>query len=277
MDQQHYRPRSTSELIDGTIRVVRANFGTLIPLALVGALPMIVLLGMFPLIMTGAVPEMSIFAVMGGLSIVWLFWFPVFEGATVHAVSEAYLGRTASAGASLRFAMSRYGSVLGSVILKYAGSVALPALIVAFLSLFLPAPAVGMLIVVAGVAVILIFLRLSLLPATVLMEDNGFTDGVRRSISLTDGHKGRIFLAMLLIYIIWIAIYMVFYFALALAFVGAPFVGMVLGQIVGALGYPLFWTLTALLYFDLRIRKEAYDIELMSQSLSTSPARSAAL
>ena len=277
MDQQHYRPRSVSELIDGTMRIVRGHIGTLVPLALVGALPLIVLVALLPMVADQEAPDTGLLAMMGAMSILWLFWFPVFEGATVHAAGEAYRGRPSSAGSSLRYSLSRYGRVFGVVILKYAGSAVIPSLVVGFTALVLPIPVVVILALVGVVASVLLFLRLSLLPATVLLEDNGFADGVRRSFGLTEGHKGHIFLAILLIYVIWIAIYLVFYLALSLAFMGAPFVGIVLGQIAGALGYTLFWTLTALLYFDLRIRKEAYDIELMSQALSTDPARSAAI
>lgn len=275
MDQQHYRPRSTSELIDGTIRIVRAHLGTLVPLALVGYLPMIVLFALLPILIQREAAEGTFVVAVLALAVPFVFWFVVFEAAMVHAAGEAYRGRPTSAGASLRFALGPYWQVFFAFLTKYLAPW-LTVVAVLLTAVVLPDPLVGLLAIVAAVAAVLIFLRLMLLPATFLFEDNAFGDGVRRSLTLTQGHKWRVFKALLLIYLIWFAIYMVFYIGVSFALLSNPFVAMIIGQIAGSLGYPLFATVTALLYFDFRIRKEAYDIELMSQSISAGAAPSAA-
>lgn len=276
MDRQHYRPRSVSELIDGTIRIVRAEFGKLVPLALVSYLPMILLFSLMPVMFQREFDENAVLALILGLAVPFVFWFVAFEAAMVHVAGQSYLGRDPSAGSSLKLAASRYFRVLGAFFVKYVAP-GVPLVIVVLLAAVLPDALVALLGIASVVAAVMMFLRLVLLPATLLFEDLPLGDAIRRSLALTSGQKWRVFKALLLIYFIWVAIYMVFYVGVIIAFLDSPFVAIAVSQAAGALGYPLFATVTALLYFDFRIRKEAYDIELMTQALPSEAAPSPAV
>jgi len=127
-------------------------------------------------------------------------------------------------------------------------------------------------------------------PAAVL-EDETATDAIRRSIELTRGSLLRVFALMAFAMVITYAVLAVFQVPFVVAgtlagpdsstFFWMNLVGTITGSIGGAFTAPLMIVAFAVLYYDLRVRNEGLDLQLMLASLETAgsstPASSALL
>jgi membrane-anchored glycerophosphoryl diester phosphodiesterase (GDPDase) len=136
------------------------------------------------------------------------------------------------------------------------------------------------LFLLAGVYGIWMSLRYSLAVPACVVEDLPASGAIKRSIELSQGSRGRIFVLGLLVYAVRMLLGILFGFpmiALAVKHPGQPLpLGwMVLAQIGGfvtsTLIGPIYSTGLTLFYYDQRIRKEGFDIEWMMQAAGLSP------
>ena len=177
---------------------------------------------------------------------------PFLVAAISRAAADAYLGERVTLAQTLRYALSRLLAILWVTVIT------LVVTIVGFILLIIPG--------------IIAMIRLTLAPAVVVVEDVRGTKAISRSWSLTSGHFWRVFATLLLSGII--------------SAVGAAIIQIpteVIATMIGPEGWPVSALGTALatalitpfsllivvlLYFDLRVRKEGYDIEVMAQELA---------
>jgi hypothetical protein len=137
--------------------------------------------------------------------------------------------------------------------------------------------AFGLLATAAMVYAIVMALRYSLaLPASVL-EDLEARKAIRRSIELSKGSRGRIFVLLLLILVIELGLvtitqllFIVAMFAAARHRAQLPVWMQIAQQIVGFITNsfigPMYATGLTLFYYDQRVRKEGFDIEWMMEA-----------
>jgi predicted neutral ceramidase superfamily lipid hydrolase len=260
-----FRPRSATEIVDGTFRLYREHFVSFLTLSTLTYLPIIALVIPILWVVTRA-PDNT--AVIGFLVIalgaVFLFWYPVMWGALMLSVSERYLGRSIETGEAMGRAFGRFGPLVGSWLAKWF------VIFLGFILGFFLLGAPGFYLVTRWFAV----------PATVLLEDRGVAESFRRSSQLSAGQKGRIFgtlcLSWLILFGISIAVSMVVMTILiaVVATRGPDAMGgtsSLLTQLPSLfayiLGLPITVITQTLLYYDARIRQEGYDIELMSAQL----------
>jgi len=152
------------------------------------------------------------------------------------------------------------------------------------------AAGVGMLILLllffgALVYGVFMWLRYSLAMPACVVEGLKMGPSLRRSIDLSQGSRGRIFLLWLLVYVVRLVLgvlvgfpLIVFGFkhpgqALPLGWLALSQVG---GVVVNALIGPIYSTGLTLFYYDLRIRKEGFDIEWMMQAAGMVPQQTLA-
>jgi len=173
--------------------------------------------------------------------------------ASTFLVAEAYLGGSLTP----QEAFTRATPFLGRLI------------VAAFLSALLYA--VGLLLFVVP-GVIMICALIVTTPALVLENQPSATSAMGRSWLLTKGFRGRIFGAIL-VALLLIAVPAIALGALA-GLMGSPseetalVVVLLLQSLLQLLAYPFFYALTTLFYYDLRIRKEAYDLEMLASGLN---------
>lgn len=214
--------------------------------------------------------------------------------ATTIAVASVYLGYASTIRDSYRRIRSRIWFVLGFFILLglIAFAVYIVAVIVAVVAatasaaaLSLISPALGVTLAVLLVLAIIvaaawILVRFSLALPVILLEDRGVVDAMSRSGILTEGNRGRIFLALLVIFVVALAISAAISAPSSILLFADTMKGtfmptwLVITQslcqgIAGTVTGPLLAIVVALLYYDMRIRKEAFDLEAM---LAASPA-----
>ncbi len=191
---------------------------------------------------------------------------PVAVAACLHVVVQEFVGRRVGVGEAFRFTLGRLGSlILTSLLclLIYAAGLSMccaPALL--FMTLF------------------------AFAPQAVLVENKGPVDALIRSLNLTDGYRLRVFGVIVLLFVLFRLIEAP---AAALGFLLPPqeiiykweedriiqyfgplnLTNHVLSASAGFLLYLLVQSLSAvcmtLLYIDLRIRKEGYDLELAAR------------
>ncbi|MEJ7812420.1 MAG: glycerophosphoryl diester phosphodiesterase membrane domain-containing protein [Gemmatimonadaceae bacterium] len=248
------RPRSSSELLDAAFQIVRTRFGPLTVLAAVAALPSV--LGYAWLIVgisTNPAEAMSLPTALSALAVNLLasVWWMIVSGALIVAVSDAYLGRRVSPGVAIERALSRAGTIAGAMLAKWI------LIYIGFIVLLVPG--------------VYLMLRYFAVPETVLLEDGGVGRALDRSAELSKGRKGKILKTLALAWAILIGVYIAFYTAIALGATVVPRLAATVGLVVtlgmAVLLQPLWYAITTLLYYDMRVRHEAFDLSLMAEEL----------
>jgi hypothetical protein len=210
------------------------------------------------------------------------------QGATTIAVAQVYTGKPASVGDAYRAVRPQGFWVLltivwaGVRVVFAAAAVFAFSLVLAYVVSFLVSRVLGVLVVVPGVlAAIATFVYFTLryglsIPAAVL-ENLGPNQAIARSVELTEEYRWRIFLIMLCATVITYAamalLQMPFIVAATLAgpLTGAgralSLAGVMLGTVATTFTGPLMTIGLALAYYDLRIRKEAFDLQMMLDAI----------
>ena len=210
------------------------------------------------------------------------------SAATAYLISESYLGRDLAPRAALRRAVPRIGAVmvlslgLGLVVMVSA----LPALLAvagggAFAGLALqeggsPGQAgTGALLMLAGLAMLVIpvfvFSGLSVATTALVLENVGAGKAMSRSWALTKGFRLRI-VGLLFVVLIVLMIPFLAIGAMGGAFQAEPSTGSVVlitvaSGLVSLVIGPLLYCVLTLVYYDLRVRKEAFDLEMLAAGL----------
>jgi hypothetical protein len=252
------RPLSTSELLDRTFHLYRNNFLVFVGIT---ALPQIAVLALqlasAGMLFSGSAAGFGLGTVIAGLAS--FIAVEISHAATIMAVSNLHLDRPASIGYSYSLAKSSIGRVIGISLGIGVG--------------------VGIGLVLLVVPGVYLALAWSLaIPVTVL-EGGGLNVSTTRSKMLSKGSRGRIFVIyLLLIILIWIVqMCILFVLGLLLGVLGVR--GTVpiqaAGQAITAIGSfigtslvgPLVTIALTLIYYDQRVRKEGFDLQLMMATL----------
>ncbi|HEX4749481.1 MAG TPA: glycerophosphoryl diester phosphodiesterase membrane domain-containing protein [Bryobacteraceae bacterium] len=249
------RPLSVGEILDRTFTLYRRNFKlfvgiTALPqlIGLAASLARIFTLGnnnsRFSLI--------SIVALLASV-LVLLLVSMYSQAASFLAVNDLYLGRPVTASDCLRRALDHISTVFVVTILT--------GLAVLAGAIFLIIPGIW------------IFCRLIVALPAALIEQRVGSDAVSRSWHLTRDNAGRAFVIALLYFVIAIAAGMLFQLPLGIAVVvyrNNPAmlqmwtaVSQVGEAIINILVTPIFMIATSVFYFDLRVRKEGFDLQMM--------------
>jgi hypothetical protein len=283
-----FRPRSASEIVDAAFQLLRGHFGQLAVIAAVVLIPsLIVSLVNVWTLPPGVVPgsaeavqatltgtRMAIAAPLGVAAFLWLI---VGFGALVAAAADAYLGRPVQPAAAFRRAFARAGRLIGGHLLTYlvvfglllvvALAVALgAAVMVPVLGPVLAGLAVAAAFVAGCVWLLLMLSRYFTITPVLMLEDVGAVAALGRSSALSAGSRGRIVGIAVLVIAISVVVVMVSA-AVSVALPGNPQLTSVVANLFYVPLYPLFTCVMTVLYYDLRIRKEGYDIELMAREL----------
>lgn len=305
------QPLSLAELLDRMFSLYRRNFllffGIMVLpslLAMVSGILMAVLQApMFgPRSASTAVSVEALTGAFGGIIVAMLAYWIVYAvalGASTFAVADVYLGRTATIGASYRRIRGRVGRLLWlmlQVAVRVFGVIVLLSmgfglLMTATAGRGAAAGIVGllmMLVLFPAIVVLMVWLmlRYSVCIPSMVLEDVRAGQAIRRSVQLMKGNYLRCFLLLLLTLIITYVSLMIFQGPFYMAMILTARHGQVaiwllsLGSVFGALGQalsaPLIMIGLVLLYYDIRVRKEAFDLQLMMSLVDQAGAQPAA-
>ncbi len=213
------------------------------------------------------------------LVIAVLVVLPLAEAATTRAVSDRYLDRPASLGSSYGAAVRRLGALIVQSLALIAGfvllfGVGLGGVVLLTLVLGGPGSALGFVVLMlpALVGIVIVYVRTSLAPPAIVLENLSGRRGLVRSWNLVKGSSWRIFGIRLLVALIAGIIEALLGGLLGLAGAALDTNGrLIVQEVVGAFTAvfvgPITYIAVTLLYYDTRIRKEGFDIEMLAQSL----------
>lgn len=218
----------------------------------------------------------------------------VFEvGALAFAVSEWRMGRRVTIGGAYRQALRRWPSLLGSAILiqlfsflgfGFAFAPFFLTTIASSLAPSNPALVLGATLlscvsllgfIPALIAVVYLTLRWSLTTPAIVLENLDALGGMGRSWRLVKGSLWRTLAVLLIVGVLVNLLTYIVVFGLQFGTVALLRSSVVLttimtsvgGVVVGAVIKPLEYAVITLLYYDLRIRREGYDLQLALDQL----------
>lgn len=270
------RPLGVGELLDVALKIWRRHFWTLARIVIVVVAP-VEIVGSF--VLTVLTPQETVvvetefgpretFAdgadagafVAGALlaGILSGVAFLISSAAALRAVSVAYLGGEPDWRESLRLAGHRLGSLV------WLATIAMFGLGIGFLFFVLP----GIWLAVSW----------SVAFAVLVAEGRGGTGALRRSFQLVRGRWWPTFGTLFLAFVLQVIVEQI----VAIPILVGPlsddsggfgqFLGLSLTSIVSAaLTTPFIAAVFVLLYFDLRVRKEGFDLELLAQAIEVPP------
>jgi hypothetical protein len=276
------RPLQVGEILDASVKVYLKNARVLIGLAALVVVPVQILSstillntvssgsevpGSFPRLgsfgSAGSVRPIHPAASIGSTFVVGILgWLAnlLVTAACVKAVSDTYLDQPTSTGASLRFAVRRLGSLVWMDILLGLG------LVLAFVALIVPG--------------IWLYAAWAVATPALLIEGKRGPSALGRSRRLVRGRwwptAGVLLVSTLLVTVVGGA-----FSGVLLAFLLSGGHSAVTRVIVSSLGSgaaailtrPFQAVVVTILYYDLRVRHEGYDVELLAEQLGIEPAK----
>jgi hypothetical protein len=300
------RPLTLGELLDRAFTLYRRHFWLFVGLMVLPAtLTLLINLALQLLVPSTTAPGsqgpeseeaaamkmvgfMAIF-VVGFVLLMLAYWiaYMVALGASTVAVSEIYAGRPATIASSYGHMRGQIGRLLLLSLfvgLRVFGIFLglMSIVMVLAIGVAIAVRPLGGLIAVLGmigafVACGLYALRFAVSVPALVLEDVSAGAAIRRSITLIRGSLGRTIVLVLFTMIITYAAMALFQgpFAVGAMMAGPEsrtafwlnLAGAVSGALAGAVTGPLMIVALALLYYDVRIRKEGLDLDMMIASL----------
>jgi hypothetical protein len=283
------RPRSVGEILDGAFRLYRQDLGLYVFTAIVASLP----LALVVVLSLGGGGSAPAAVAAGLLMLVGVVAMVVVWAALVYMMNERLQGREPGLGVAVRNALGIGHRVVWAGIVSYVALMG--AMIVIMMGSFfvgggLDAVAGDVVGVIAGalVAAVLmlvlgfrVFAGVTLfLPGIVIERLSGY-GAVRRGLALTKKGAGRVtvvlVVAWILILIPMIAVYVLTGTATLLLSpqAGAGTLGMgqlavqqFLVMLINGFTTPFMVACILLLYYDQRVRFEAFDLEAEASALA---------
>jgi hypothetical protein len=249
------RPLTTGELIDHAFSIYRRHFAMFLAIF---ALPHLVVFAFQCWGLGITTPGRTFFLTMETI-LLSLVVSAASQAATVIAVSQVHLDRPASV-------MDSFSRVKGEIV----GVIGLSL-------------AVGLLVGLACIALIvpgiLLAMRWSLAVPVKVLEGTDVGGAMSRSSQLTRGSRGRIFVIWAMFFVVSLGLSFLLRWPIEIA-AGVKSIGALQRAAVGyrvahlvtmfisqCLVGPLATIAFSLLYYDERVRKEAFDLQLMMQTL----------
>ncbi len=217
-----------------------------------------------------------------GVSLLYLLVFVVTQAATVYALSEVYLGKVTTIGESLKATIGKWYRYLGIGIWQAGSMLWLPGILL-IAGAILMATKISGLTILGGVLVflgiagglpvgIILWLRNSLGVQATVVEGLTVRGAMARSKILMPGAKGKVFVLLLLAGALNYAasllqmplmLFVMFTVMKGGRAVGSEIVMLLVGFVGHAVVQPVLMIGLSLLYFDQRVRKEAFDLVMM--------------
>ncbi len=259
MNVSTLRPRTASELVDAAVRILRQQYGSFLVVSAVAAIPGL-LANLLLLASTGWGSDLQALAAQDpfsgpriGIMLVGFVTYAIAEGVYVRLTADAYHGSPTTPTEALGHVASR-----------------LPATAIGQLLRFAAAAIAGVFLLLPGIFVLV---RTAAAAQGSVLEEEGPLGGIGRSWSLTKGSFWRVLggigLAWLLLFVAMFGLQMLI--GILAALTGGQKAVLAVTVVLGSLGsvmvYPIIPIVTTLMYYDLRVRREGLDLELMADDL----------
>jgi len=267
------RPMTLGEVLDRTFTLYREHFGLFVGIA---ALPNLVMLVFrFGVLLftrataSGQAPNLASPGFLGGVVfgalgsvVLLLVLVGISQAATISAVSDLFLGRETSVRNSYTGAKGHILTVIGIMILSGLATG------IGFIFLIIPG--------------IYLACRLAVSVPVSVVENDSPVASMERSMELTRDYAGQMFLLLLLVFVLTYVVavllqFPVMFFAISAAMakhqvsLGVTAYSYIAEFLSQVLVGPIGTISAALMYYNLRVRKEGFDIQHLMNSLGSVP------
>lgn len=238
MNAPALRALSIGEILDTAFALYRREFRKMV---LVTAIFMVPLIGIELVVPVGG---LAVAERLGGILMLGAM------AAVVLIASECYLGRSITAGDAMKAANSRFLSVWGAAIMQS---------ILVGLGLIL--------LIIPGIIALAYTFAMQ---QAVMIEGASASDAWERSKDLARDHFWRIAGTSVVAFFITFVAAMAFG-AFTAQFFPDPRWNLIATNVLLVLVYPFSAVVSTVLYYDLRVRKEGYDVQLMAEQIGGAP------
>jgi hypothetical protein len=279
------RPMNFGEVLDGSLVLYRRHFGLFLKLAVITLAVPVLLLVYFSARLLGSfltqTPNMGALWLFLPVGILYYLASLVLTAGTVRIISDSYLGRAPQLRDALALGLSKLwglvGVGLGKGAILFLATLAAGAVTAVTAVMTKGAGALAVVLLVALIAASVWFVIFVLCgygvttPVVVLEELGSSFDAFGRSWELTRGFRGKVLGLGVVAFLLFNALpswVLQGLAALARATVPGLAIGLgALAAIVPVLLTPAIAAVITLMYYDLRVRREAFDLQVLSQRL----------
>lgn len=280
------------DILDEAFDLYKNNFSLLAGIGALVFFPMNFISGMNTnndifgfLSRSSAATSVSMSPAMGGetygiLILLTVLAYPIALCTFAYAISQRYMDTAIGIGSAYKYALRRAGAIIWTVILFGAAYIGISIaagigfFVVGALSLGSPIITVPLIVAVVLLMVYVICRLAFTFVALVVDGKSGFA-AMSRSWNLSAQHGWRVtgilLLSSILVYII-VAVFTVGVSLLTRVVTtdqsALMLINGTLNGIVGVLMAPILTIIVVLLYYDLRIRKEGFDLQMLAQDLA---------
>lgn len=193
----------------------------------------------------------------------------------VHAAAARYLGRETTTSASLRAGLGASLRLIGAGVIVFLAILVIPLVLTIAAALTQN----GLIVALALLASFVLFFYLvaswMVAPVVATVEGAGPVRSLTRSWTLSKGSRWRVLGLLALLIVLQLVISTIFSFVFLTALAGDDIVRVVVQQgvnLVASIAWaPVQWGTFTVLYYDLRVRREAYDLTLAAEALPREP------
>jgi len=255
-----FEAMTTGMLLDHAFRLYAQNFSLMLGITAAAYVPLYAIMLLVESSITSYVDpsQRRLIGLLSQLLFIVLWTtvaFPIATGAGTYAVSERYLGNAVTIGQALARALKRFWT-----------------LSVAQLSVATRVVFGVILLVIPG---ILWSLSYALVVPIVLVEGHKALPSLKRSWDLVNGYRKNVYAILVVVYVLqWLVGFGMGSLAntlFALESTTANVMESALSNLLSIFMTPFGIIADILLYYDLRIRKEGFDLEMLSRAFSVSP------
>ncbi len=262
MEKPILRALSIPEILDKTLQIYRTNVRTLLMIGAIVTIPSVLIRS---LMLVSLKDTRLTDAALN------LFLSPVMSVALITAISSFYLGGVISIKESFSKGIKRYWALMGTSLLT--GLALVPVAVIYVLLSFAGSGASIILAFFFIPAIVILSTRWSLAHTVAVLENTGAATNMGRSWALTENHFWRVFgtsFAAGLLSMLLSTLPSLFVNYLFTQFIHAPLqltsiITLVFQQLTIILASPLTVGVNVLIYYDLRIRKEGFDLLFMAE------------
>ncbi len=248
--QFEVRQLSFGEVLDQSFKVLRSRFVLLTGIMALFYVPYTLVMSLMQPATEEGVPQlpvMTMVMVAVGGALVMLMVMPLAQLAVTKGVADTYLGKPFTLGSAYAAAAKAY--------LPYLGTSLLILIFLLPLMLLLVLPAIYFMVCWV------------LIGAIAMAEDTFGMRALKRSRGLVQGHWWRTFGLLIVA-----SLFGLVAAGLQIVLSAIPFLGVVLNGFAQAIVAAFGVVVTVVMYFDLRCRKEDFDLQVLSSQVQEAPA-----
>jgi len=221
-------------------------------------------------------PAFASFAVFGLIVVVLaVVILSAQTAALVDAMGTRYLGRPTSFGEAFRNGLGAAPRVIGAGLLVFFAVFAMWGVLILVMVLSQQSLVVLGLVLFGIFATFYFFASTLVAPVVATIERAGPVTALRRSWVLSQGNLWRIIGIQLLLFVLNAVISALLSAVFLSSLIGDTTVRAIIQQIASIVTNvawaPVEWGTFAILYYDLRVRREAFDLQLAAEALPRQP------